>query len=57
MRRRFFLALAITIPIVLLAMGEHFLNNYFSPYLSFWLQAILATPVVLWAGWPFFVRA
>ncbi|MGQ3889012.1 copper-transporting P-type ATPase [Legionella sp. CNM-1927-20] len=57
MRRRFFIALLITIPVFLLAMGEHFFGHYLSPYLSFWLQAILATPVVLWAGWPFFVRA
>jgi len=41
-------------------MGTHFpslnLHHYVSPQISIWLQFLLATPVVLWAGWPFFVR-
>ncbi|WP_419418812.1 copper-transporting P-type ATPase [Legionella sp. D16C41] len=56
MRRRFFIALILSIPVFLLAMGEHFFIEYIPNYLSFWLQALLATPVVLWAGWPFLSR-
>ena len=41
-------------------MGAHFpgfnLHRYISPQNSVWIQFLLATPVVLWAGWPFFVR-
>ncbi|MFB3819567.1 MAG: heavy metal translocating P-type ATPase [Candidatus Methylomirabilales bacterium] len=59
MSRRFWIGLALTIPIVLLEMGGHFLSarGLVSRPLSNWLQLALATPVVLWAGWPFFVRA
>lgn len=58
MRRRFWFGLALTIPVVALEMSGHFaaLHGVISPVLSNWLQFILATPVVLWAGWPFFVR-
>ena len=58
MRRRFWIGLALAIPVVALEMGEHFLNlhRWISPQLSNWLQLVLATPVVLWAGWPFFAR-
>lgn len=58
MRRRFWIGLALTIPIVTLEMGGHFadLHRVINPALSNWLQLVLATPVVLWAGWPFFVR-
>jgi P-type Cu+ transporter len=39
-------------------MDEHFLNlhGFIAPFVSNWLQFALATPVVLWASWPFFVR-
>ncbi|HJP92706.1 MAG TPA: heavy metal translocating P-type ATPase [Pyrinomonadaceae bacterium] len=47
MTRRFWLAVVLAIPVLVLGMSE------FMP----WLQLILATPIVLWAGWPFFVRA
>ncbi len=60
MTRRLWLALALTVPIVLLDMGGHFfpaVHRVLSPNLSTWIQAALATPVVLWAGWPFFARA
>ena len=47
-------------PLLVLEMGAHFpglnLHRYVSPQVSVWLQFVLATPVVLWAGWPFFVR-
>ena len=61
MTRRFWIGTVLTVPTVALEMGAHFpgleLHRYISPQLSIWLQFLLATPVVLWAGWPFFVRA
>jgi Cu+-exporting ATPase len=60
MTRRFSIGAALTAPTVILEMGGHFpgldLHHYISPQLSVWLQFVLATPVVLWAGWQFFVR-
>ncbi|RTL85989.1 MAG: copper-translocating P-type ATPase [Hyphomicrobiales bacterium] len=58
MTQRFWVGLALTIPVFLLEMGGHFFNlhDYISPEESGWVQFALATPVVLWAGWPFFVR-
>ncbi|MGJ0532783.1 MAG: heavy metal translocating P-type ATPase, partial [Methylocystis sp.] len=59
MTRRFWIGLALTTPILVLEMGGHFfgLHRFIEPQLSNWIQFALATPVVLWAGWPFFVRA
>ena len=59
MTRRFWVATALTIPVVILEMGRHFipfLHDLIPARASVWLQLVLATPVVLWAGWPFFVR-
>ncbi|MBS3650231.1 heavy metal translocating P-type ATPase [Pseudaminobacter sp. 19-2017] len=58
MRRRFWIGLALAIPVVILEMGGHFLglNHYIGQGTSNWLQLVFATPVVLWAGWPFFQR-
>jgi Cu+-exporting ATPase len=58
MTRRFKVGLAVAIPVVVLEMGGHFLglDQFIGPRLSAILQFLLATPVVLWAGWPFFVR-
>ena len=58
MRRRFWIGLALTIPVFVLEMGGHLtgLAMMLGQTLSNWLQFILATPVVLWAGWPFFER-
>ena len=60
MTRRFWIGTALAVPTVILEMGAHFpglnLHHYVSPQVSIWLQFLLATPVVLWAGWPFFVR-
>ena len=59
MARRFWIALALTIPVFLLEMGSHLvpaIHRAVPPALSTWLQLALATPVVLWAGWPFFER-
>lgn len=58
MTRRFWTGLALTLPVVALEMGGHLfdLHHLVDPKISIWLQFALATPVVLWAGWPFFVR-
>ena len=55
---RFRIGLALTIPVFILEMGGHVtgLTMLLGQQLSNWIQLILATPVVLWAGWPFFVR-
>ncbi|HAT8721294.1 TPA: HAD-IC family P-type ATPase, partial [Legionella pneumophila] len=56
MRRRFWIALILTVPIVILEMGGHGLQHFISGDVSSWIQLLLATPVVLWGGWPFFKR-
>ncbi|WP_246695849.1 MULTISPECIES: copper-translocating P-type ATPase [Methylocystis] len=58
MTRRFWIGLALATPVLVLEMGGHLFNlhHLLAPQASNWLQLILATPVVLWAGWPFFVR-
>ena len=58
MTRRFWIGLAITLPVFALEMGGHLSNLHMllGKQTSNWLQLLLATPVVLWAGWPFFVR-
>jgi P-type Cu+ transporter len=59
MRLRFWIGALLSIPVFLLAMSNMtpVLDARLSPSLSRWLQFILSTPVVLWAGWPFFTRA
>jgi Cu+-exporting ATPase len=59
MTRRFWIGTALTVPVFALEMGGHLtnLNHLFGQQLSNWMQLLLGTPVVLWAGWPFFVRA
>lgn len=58
MRRRFWVGLVLSLPVLVLEMGAHLTNLHMllGPQTSNWLQMILATPVVLWAGWPFFQR-
>ena len=58
MTHRFWIGLALTVPVFILEMGGHVtgLTMMLGQQLSNWLQLLLATPVVLWAGWPFFVR-
>jgi Cu+-exporting ATPase len=58
MRRRFWIGLALTVPVAALEMGGHVLGlrHLVEQHISNWIQLVLATPVVLWAGWPFFVR-
>jgi Cu+-exporting ATPase len=56
--RRFWIGLALTIPVFVLEMGGHLfdIGHLIAPQISNWIQLVLATPVVLWAGWPFFER-
>ncbi|HEY2878574.1 heavy metal translocating P-type ATPase [Nocardioides sp.] len=59
MTARFWVSVALSIPVVILSMGRDLiapLHDAVSESASTWLQLALATPVVLWAGWPFFVR-
>ena len=57
MTRRFWIGLVLTLPVFALEMGAHLFNLHLvGQPLSNWLQMLLATPVVLWAGWPFFMR-
>ena len=56
--RRFVVAVVCTVPVFVLAMGPMFglpVDHWVRPTTSFWLQALLSTPVVLWSGWPFWV--
>ena len=59
MTRRFWIALALSIPVFALEMGGHLadLHALVPEALSNWIQLALATPAALWAGWPFFERA
>ncbi|MGK0526149.1 MAG: Cu+-exporting ATPase [Pseudomonadales bacterium] len=58
MTRRFWIGLFLALPVFLLEMGGHLtgLDHIVSPQVSNWIQLVLATPVVAWCGWPFFVR-
>ena len=59
MTRRFWIGTALTVPVFALEMGGHLtnLNHLLGQQMSNWIQLLLGTPVVLWAGWPFFFRA
>jgi P-type Cu+ transporter len=59
MRRRFWASLALTVPVVAIDMGSALPGSFGQFAVSragTWLQLLLASPVVLWGGWPFFVR-
>jgi Cu+-exporting ATPase len=61
MRRRFIVGVILTVPLVVIAMrgfipGGHFLDALAEGKTYEWMEFILATPVVIWAGWPFLVR-
>src|SRR3989449_10474036 len=59
MARRFWIGLALTVPVLGLAMAEHLPGLHVAlpnPKFSGWIQFVLGVPVVLWAAWPFFVR-
>jgi Cu+-exporting ATPase len=61
MTRRLWIGAALTLPVFLLEMGGHIpslgLHHIVPPLVATWVEFILSTPVVLWAGWPFFERA
>src|SRR5689334_1675959 len=52
MQRRFWISVVLSLPLLVLAMRTHGSHG-----VQRWIELALATPVVLWAGWPFFVRA
>ena len=59
MTRRFWIATALSVPLLVINMGAHVsaaLHDFLMNPLAAWVQLALATPVVLWAGWPFFER-
>ena len=60
MTRRFWISLALTAPLMAIAMSAMFsqmaLHRFFPGATLLWIEFVLATPVVLWAGWPFFQR-
>jgi P-type Cu+ transporter len=56
MRKRFWISAALSLPLLVLSMlGDH-LGLHFAPPVRNWIEFTLATPVVLWGGWPFFQR-
>ncbi len=61
MTRRFWIGAALALPVFVLEMGGHLsalnLHHLAGMRASQWIQFVLATPVILWAGWPFFARA
>lgn len=61
MTRRLWVGLVLALPVVVLEMGGHIpwlgLHRLVSPAIAPWIELVLSTPVVLWAGWPFFDRA
>jgi len=58
MTRRFWIGGVLTLPAFVLEMGGHLVGGHglIDQTLSNWIQLVFATPVVIWAGWPFFVR-
>src|SRR5262245_6478437 len=59
MTRRFWVAVALSVPVLVLGMGSELfdvVSDAVPARVSAWLQLVFATPVVLWAGWPFFTR-
>ena len=61
MTRRLWIGAALTLPVFVLEMGGHIpglaLHRFVPPAIAGWIEFVLSTPVVLWAGWPFFQRA
>ena len=60
MRRRFWISVALTVPLMVVALGEHLPGHPLARVATAGdaelAATVLATPVVLWGGWPFFVR-
>jgi Cu+-exporting ATPase len=57
MTRRFWVSAALSAPLLFIAMAHDLAGHMATPTALRWLELALATPVVLWGGWPFFVRA
>ncbi len=58
-KRRFWIGAALTVPLLVLTMGPYLglpVREWIGERLVLWIELILGTPVILWAGWPFFVR-
>jgi P-type Cu+ transporter len=56
MRRRFWVSAALSLPLLILSMFGEYLGLHIPPSLRNWIEFGMATPVVLWGGWPFFHR-
>ncbi|MDP9338489.1 MAG: YHS domain-containing protein, partial [Acidobacteriota bacterium] len=56
MLRRFWVSAALSVPLLVITMGEHWLPMHWAAGTRNWIELALATPVVLWGGWPFFER-
>lgn len=59
MQARLYVSLALTLPLMIIAMSHLFPGQYdgfISPNVKNWIELFLATPVVIWAGWPFFTK-
>jgi Cu+-exporting ATPase len=60
MKRRFWISAVLSLPLLILAMSDMIpgqpLQHVLPPRLNNWVQLVIATPVVLWGGWPFFER-
>src|SRR4030095_765079 len=60
MRRRFWISVGLTAPLLLMMLGTFLpgdaIHRLLPMSVAIWLELALATPVVLWGGWPFFVR-
>jgi Cu+-exporting ATPase len=56
MSRRLWVSAALSLPLLVIAMGGDLYKLPFSPLTHNWIELALATPVVLWGGWPFFER-
>src|SRR3972149_2748076 len=54
MTQRFWVSALLSLPLLIMTMGAHFIPLL--PHDALWFQMAVATPVVLWGGWPFFVR-
>jgi P-type Cu+ transporter len=61
MTSRFWISAVLALPLAIFVMGAHFIPNFphewLNSNLTHWIELAIATPVVLWGGWPFFVRA
>jgi P-type Cu+ transporter len=60
MKRRFVVSAVLTVPLLVVAMADmlpgQVVSRFVAPHLQAWIQLVLATPVILWGGWPFFQR-